>query len=238
MYYYETHLHTAPVSKCAVATVRETLEFYKRLGYDGVFITNHFVDGNINLSHGKSLEEKLDFYFSDYEEGVKIGKEIGIKVFLGVESSYHGTDFLLFGLDKEWFLEHREWYGMEDKSRQLEIFAENGAFIIQAHPYREADYIDHIRLFPRKVEGAEVINSSNTDFMNGMADAYADAYGLLKSAGSDNHVGSRVKRLAGIQTDKPINSVYDFIDMMRRGEASVFLKDNPEYKSRSCINIL
>ena len=32
MYKYETHLHTAPVSRCARAGVRETLEFYKELG--------------------------------------------------------------------------------------------------------------------------------------------------------------------------------------------------------------
>ena len=50
MYKYETHLHTYPVSKCAKATVRESLVFYKDIGYDGVFITNHFLDGNINIS--------------------------------------------------------------------------------------------------------------------------------------------------------------------------------------------
>ena len=38
---YETHLHTSPVSKCAKASVRESLEFYKKAGYAGVFITNH-----------------------------------------------------------------------------------------------------------------------------------------------------------------------------------------------------
>ena len=82
MYRYETHLHTYPVSKCAKASVRENLEFYKDLGYDGVFITNHFLDGNINIEREKSYEEKINFYFSDYEEGVKLSKEIGIKVLL------------------------------------------------------------------------------------------------------------------------------------------------------------
>ena len=96
-YRYETHCHTKPVSRCGQATVRETLEFYKSLGYDGVFITNHFLDGNIGIDWDKPVKEKLDFYFSDYEEGVRIADEIGIKVFLGVEMSYGGTDFLVFG---------------------------------------------------------------------------------------------------------------------------------------------
>ena len=48
MYKYETHCHTAPVSKCGKASVKDTVSFYKQLGYDGIFITNHFLDGNIN----------------------------------------------------------------------------------------------------------------------------------------------------------------------------------------------
>ena len=113
MYLYETHLHTSPVSKCASATVREQLELYKSLGYTGVFITNHFIDGNINIDPVAPYKDKIDFYFSDYEEGLKIGKELGIDVFLGVELSYKGTDFLVYGLDKEWFLAHPEIQDMK-----------------------------------------------------------------------------------------------------------------------------
>ena len=43
MYLYETHLHTSPVSDCARATVRESLEFYKSAGYTGVLINQHFI---------------------------------------------------------------------------------------------------------------------------------------------------------------------------------------------------
>ena len=67
MYIYETHLHTSPVSKCARATVRENMEFYKSLGYDGIFITNHFLDGNINIDSDVDYRERIEFYFSDYE---------------------------------------------------------------------------------------------------------------------------------------------------------------------------
>ena len=49
MYLYETHLHTSPVSKCARASVREVVEYYKNAGYEGIFITNHFIDSNINI---------------------------------------------------------------------------------------------------------------------------------------------------------------------------------------------
>ena len=68
MYKYETHMHTSPVSRCAKATVRESLEFYKSMGYDGVFITNHFLDGNIDIDSNLPYEDRINFYFSDYED--------------------------------------------------------------------------------------------------------------------------------------------------------------------------
>ena len=221
MYRYETHCHTAPVSKCGQATVRETLEFYKKIGYDGVFITNHFLDGNIGINWNTPVKEKLDFYFSDYEEGVKLSDEVGIKVFLGIEMSYGGTDFLVYGLTKEWWYDHVEILN-ERKSRQLPYLMSEGALVVQAHPFREAGYIDHIRLFPRGVEGVEVLNADRTDFENKMANLYAEEYGHLKTAGSDNHWGENAKRLAGLECAEPVENEADFIKKLREGKMNIF----------------
>lgn len=221
MYKYETHLHTAPVSKCAKASARETLEFYKEQGYDGVFITNHFLDGNINIDRSESYENKINFYFSDYEDGVEIGREIGLKVFMGIETSYGGTDFLIYGLGKEWFLANPQVMDMPMK-KKLELMAENGAFVVQAHPFRERDYIDHIRLFPRSVHAVEVINTSNTDFSNEMSKLYADMYQLPQVAGTDNHTAGRTKHFAGVETEEPINCEADYARMVKDGTAKIF----------------
>ncbi len=221
MYKYETHLHTYPVSKCAKANVYENIDFYKHNGYDGIFITNHFLDGNINADSITSYEEKIEFYFSDYEEGVKYGKSIGLKVFSGVELSYKGTDFLVYGLTKEWYLKNPQIMDMK-KSEELEYLMESGALVIQAHPYREASYIDHIRLFPRHVHGIEVINSSRNDFENNMAKIYAKNYGLLEFAGSDNHCASEKKSLAGMCSETPILNEQDFVERVKDGKMSVF----------------
>ena len=221
MYRYETHLHTYPVSRCAKRTVRENLEFYKSLGYDGVFITNHFLDGNINIERDRPYEEKLEFYCSDYEEGLRLSKEIGIKVFFGVEMSYKGTDFLVYGLDKAWFLAHPEIMEMS-RSALLTFLMESGALVIQAHPYREASYIDHIRLFPRHVHGIEILNASRPDFENNMAAYYAEYYGLLPFAGSDNHSAEKHKRLGGMQSDTPVADEADFIARIRAQEMEIF----------------
>ena len=222
MYKYETHSHTWPVSICARVSVEESLAFYKEMGYDGVFITNHFLDGNINIDKSLPYEAQIAFYFSDYEEGLRIGEKLGLKVFFGAELSYGGTDFLVYGLDKAWFLAHPEIMEMK-KSRELEFFMESGALVIQAHPFREAAYIDHIRLFPRQIHGVEVTNACRKDSENRLAEIYAEHYGLLKIAGTDNHLGPRQKKLAGVSFETPIESEADFVRRIMNGEAELFV---------------
>ncbi len=221
MYRYETHLHTYPVSRCAKHTVREALEFYKSLGYEGVFITNHFLDGNINIERDRPFEEKLEFYCSDYEEGLRLADQIGIRVLFGVEMSYKGTDFLVYGLDKAWYLAHPEIMEMK-RSELLAYLMASGALVIQAHPYREAGYIDHIRLFPRQVHGIETPNASRPDFENNIAAYYADYYGLITVAGSDNHSLTKQKHLAGLEFETPIRDEADYIARVMAREAKIF----------------
>lgn len=221
MYRYETHCHTKPVSACGRATVKETVEFYKELGYDGLFLTNHFLDGNIGIAWNVPVKDKLDFYFSDYEEALKIGERLKIKVFLGIEMSYGGTDFLVYGLEPKWWYDNQDIFN-EKKSRQLPYMMKEGALIVHAHPFREADYIDHIRLYPREIDAVEVVNAERTAFENRMADMYADSYGFLKTAGSDNHIGRNAKRLAGVEAEKPIVSEKDFIQKLKNKELRIF----------------
>lgn len=225
MFKYETHMHSFPVSICAKASIEESIEFYKSKGYDGVFVTNHFLDGNLNYDPDKSYEEKIEFYFSDYEKGLEIGKKLGIKIFFGAEISYEGTDFLIYGLDKSWYLQHPEIMDMK-KSDELAFMMESGALVIQAHPYREANYIDHIRLFPRHIHGVEVINACRTEGENKMAEIYAEHYGLLKFAGSDNHVASRRKVLAGMCCEEPVSDELDFVRKVLAGKMEIFTQPN------------
>ena len=232
MYKYETHSHTWPVSICARVSVEESLTFYKEMGYDGVFITNHFLDGNINIDKSLPYEAQIAFYFSDYEEGLRIGEKLGLKVFFGAELSYGGTDFLVYGLDKAWFLAHPEIMEMQ-KSEELKLMADCGALVIQAHPFRAAHYIDHVRLYPGAVHGVEVYNACNTDFENTVAEQYAENYGLIPFAGTDNHFADRQKRFGGMQTERPIADEFDFIALVKGRKAVPFRREmgEPDHNS-------
>lgn len=221
MYLYETHLHTCPVSRCAGATPEESVQYYKSIGYAGIFVTNHFIDGNINVDRSLPYEERIRFYFSDYEKALEVGRDIGLSVFAGVEMTYGGTDFLVYGLDKAWYLAHPEIEGMP-KSKVLPMMMEHGALVIHAHPFREASYIDHIRLYPRCVHGVEVFNACRSEFENKLSAQYTENYELIRHAGSDNHSASRLKTLGGMMTDHPIADEMDYVRTVLSGGAKPF----------------
>lgn len=219
-YRYETHLHTNPVSKCSKIDVRAALEFYRDKGYAGVFITNHLLSGQATMENYSSYEELIEFYFSDYEKALSLASEVGIQVLLGHELSLSGTHFLVYGLDKEWFLTHSELVKMTDVEK-LKLFRESGALVVQAHPFRVTKVTDFHRVFPMYSDGVEIHNGGDTEFEDEMALKYADHYSLPHFAGTDFH-GRRKRCFCGIEADRPIESESEFIAMFRRGELHCF----------------
>lgn len=220
-YLYELHCHTSETSRCSRIDGASLAEFYKRNGYDGIVITDHFFNGNTTVPREGDWRERVDAFLKGYENAKKRGDEIGLKVFFAWEYSYKGTDFLTFGPDPKWLYGHPEIMEMSTVG-YCDYMRENGWYIFHAHPFREAGYIEMIRLIPRKVDGAETYNACRTDFENGMADKYADNYSLLKIAGSDNHVGA-LKTLGAMEFDEPMESVLDIMDAVRHGKGRIAL---------------
>ena len=217
---YETHLHTRPVSKCSKIDVRPALEFYRDRGYTGVFVTNHFLSGQVVMSNFSSYEELIEFYFSDYETALSLAGEIGIQVLQGVEISLGGTHFLVYGLRKEWFMAHSELLDMTDVEK-LKLFRESGALVIQAHPFRVTKSTDFHRVFPMYSDGVEIYNGGNTELEDEMARKYADHYSLPHFAGTDFH-GRQKRCLCGIEADRPFEDESEFIAMFKGGEVRCF----------------
>ena len=220
MYRYETHLHTSVASACSIFKPEEIVRKYLRLGYAGVFVTDHYLRGNSCVPKDLPYEERVKRYFDGYRAVKKCAEGSGLSVFCGVEISHWGTDFLFFGLDEKWYQDNPEL--MTDTPKEMCIRARNaGALVIQAHPYRQRGYIDHIRLFPPQVEGIEIVNGCEDDCSNNLARVLAEACKLKVSAGSDIH-GVSQKTLAGMEFQEKLQSEQDFIDRFRRGEGRIF----------------
>ena len=70
-YKYELHLHTSEVSRCAGCPAANQVEIYRRLGYTGICVTDHFFGGSNNIPPDVSWEEKIHRLASGYENAKK-----------------------------------------------------------------------------------------------------------------------------------------------------------------------
>lgn len=234
VYKYETHLHTSQGSACGCCSGAEQVENLKRLGYDGCFVTDHFFTGNTAIDRSLPWHEKVELFCQGYEEAKKRGDELGLSVFFGWEYAYAETEFLTYGLDKEFLHAHPELERM-DLVSYAELVHKNGGFVVHAHPFREAWYINTIRLYPRIVDGVEVINASHRDErFNERAKEYAHSYGLAMTGGSDTHAYWDFPG-GGIETDAKINEPCDYLAMLKNSQSGKFpriqriLKRTQEY---------
>ncbi len=188
---------------------------HKKAGYDAIILTDHFFGGNTAVPRNLPWAERIERFCSGYEEAKRTGDRIGLFVFFGWEWAYDGTEFLTYGLDKEYLLAHPEMEGW-DIPTYLENVRAAGAFVAHAHPFRRAEYLkSEPRLFPAYVDAVEVYNCGNADIAwNEQARAYARKYGLAMTSGSDGHDANDLRR-GGMRFAAPVESLEDFIRAVR-----------------------
>lgn len=236
-YVYETHLHTCEGSKCAVSSGKEMAAACHRAGYTGIMVTDHFYYGNTAVDRSLGWEDWVSGYCKGYENAKEEGDKIGLQVFFGWESTYEGTDFLVYGLDKEWLLKHPE---IRDASipEQFKIVHEYGGIVIHAHPYREDFYIPGIKLYPEYVDAVEIANATHTsEFSRNhnnpefdiKAVLYAKEHNFPTTAGSDVH--STTLLFGGVACKKKFDSVRDYMNLVMNREEKLLLDGSNFVKS-------
>lgn len=226
-YLYDTHVHTKQGSACAKSSGAEMAEAYKKAGYSGIIITDHFFYGNTAIDRKLKWDKWVEEYCRGYEEALKRGKQIGLQVFFGWESGYQGTEFLIYGLDKKWLLEHPQ---IKDATieEQYQLIKKEGGIVIHAHPYREEAYIQSIRLFPEYVDGVEVMNACHSNqkskahynlSYDELAYQYAKKHNFIMTAGSDMHVTDLLG--GGMAFSSKLGGIEDFIAKITKRESYV-----------------
>ena len=186
-----------------------------------------------SVDRKKTWEEWVGEFCTGYENAKAEGDRIGLDVFFGYEAGFCGTEFLIYGVDKEWMLENPAIW-RADVKEQYELVHAAGGMVIHAHPYREEDYIPEVRLFPEWVDGVEGINAThsssrslahNDPNFDTKAIAYAAKHHLPMTAGSDIH---RTTLLGGgVAFRRKLTSAADYITAVLSGEDYVLT--NGEY---------
>ncbi len=176
------------------------------------------------MDRGLPWEAWVDQFCLGYEHAKAEGDQIGLDVFFGYEAGYDGTEFLLYGIDKEWMKAHPELQSVSVEE-QYGLVHEAGGLVMHAHPYREEAYIPEVRLFPDFVDGVEGINAAHLWHSAALRDktvydkravAYGRAHGFPMSAGSDIHSTNLFG--GGMAFRRRLLSAADYVQAVTGGE--------------------
>ncbi len=222
MFKYDTHTHSSEASACATNDISKMIDKYIELGYSGIILTNHFFNGNTCIPKKLGWEKQVEHFCLPYEKAEKICNKRPFDVFFGWEYNYLGTEFLTYGLDKSFLLNHPEILSLS-LIDYAKLVHDNGGILVHAHPFREAFYIDEIRLVPEITDAVEVINGAQflMDY-NEKADKYSQKYNLPKTAGSDSHSVNHQK-FCGMVFDHRLKDINDFINSILHSQTSLFI---------------
>jgi predicted metal-dependent phosphoesterase TrpH len=168
----DLHVHTSTGSPCSSAPVEDLIEEAKRIGLNGICLTDH------NYAwHPDQVED--------------LRKKHAFLILRGNEITTDQGDILVFGLDKD-------IRGIITLEKLREEVLEVGGVMIVAHPFRGFLVFDaaQLGLTPEKamerrlfqyVDAVEVLNSKVTEQENDFAAKVADGLGMPGTGGSDAH---------------------------------------------------
>jgi hypothetical protein len=240
-YLYETHLHTCQGSACAVNTGAEMAKAAKEAGYAGIIVTEHNWGGNTAVGRRTAKpptwEEWVSYFIEGYLDAKAYGDKNDLDVFWGYEAGYNGTEFLIYGIEPKWLIEHPE-IKTASVEQQYSMIHEAGGMVVHAHPFREETYIPEIRLYPDYVDAVEGINAAHSNPSSKAhniidydirALEYANSHKLPITAGSDIH--STNLFCGGVAFRRRLTSIQDYCKAILSGEDYI-LTNGVDYFSK------
>ncbi len=229
-YIYDLHVHSNECSKCASSSLVDLVHAYKKAGFAGFAVTNHFLRGYNWIPAELSWADKMHMYWDVYIEAKKVADELDIDLLFGIEEGYgQAQEVLFYGIDLEFLLANPDM--CEIPIEQLcQRVREYGGFSSHAHPFRERDYIpkDYKRMDITALDGLEIYNASNESEHNEKAVELMQQSGLKFTAGSDNHNVWTLEKgnVGGLIFDHRVRTSKELCDALRSGEGIVYKKES------------
>jgi len=200
----DLHVHTYPASPCSVARLEEVILEAKKIGLDGVCLTDH------NYVWNKAMVDE-------------VSQKHDFLVLRGNEITTDQGDVLVFGLETA-------VHGIIKLDELSNMVLETQGFIIAAHPFRGFLLFGsgQLGLTPEKamerplfkqVDGIEVLNSKVTEKENRFASEVAKGIGLPGTGGSDAHQVSEVGVYA-TRFEAKIKDERDLVEALKSGKYS------------------
>jgi len=219
-YKYDTHVHTSETSPCGKVDAKTLVRLYKKAGYHGIVITDHYYMDYFNKMPYDDWNRKVDEYLTGYYTALEEGKKTGLKVLFGIELRFteNGNEFLVFGLSPDFLYSNPRLYEMDIRSfRQLT--ANTPILVYQAHPFRA----NMIPVSPEFIDGIEIYNGNpRHNSNNDKAYDYAAKNGLKMVSGSDFHQMQDTARGGIVLSEAPENS-FELAELLRNNRVVEFI---------------
>ncbi|MBP9988511.1 MAG: PHP domain-containing protein [Ruminococcus sp.] len=215
MFKTETHLHTKESSNCGWIYAEKMVELYYQKGYTTIFISDHFDEVNLEKFGDISWEEKIDKYFSGYNNAKNAAQKYGMNILFSPEVGFkdYPNHHLCIGLTPGLLKSHPDFLDM-NRNSFYKLMHENGVFVVQAHPFRANCFPDYMR-----ADALEIRNCNQRHFVESDEKRtlkVAEEFGLPVTAGSDAHRTEDIG-LSGIMTEKPITTEKEYIETIKNG---------------------
>ena len=215
----ETHCHTLYGSHCGLADAKTIIDRYHKAGYGGIVITNHFNRREFSTYKGETNREKINFYFSLYEQVKALGEEKGMKIFVGAEiNASTNEEYVLYGFDKELFYGEKLLFDYTQEEL-FKLAEDNGCFLYQSHPFR----VSVPKLGnPAFLHGAEYFNGHYHHVNNNhQARLWCEQNNLIGLSGTDFHKPDQ-PITAGIFIPDQVNSEKSLVDCLFKRNFSLY----------------
>lgn len=202
----DMHVHESKYSKDSFISMEEAVERAKKIGLNGICITDH---------------ESSDIF----DEAHEYSKKTGFLVLVGAEILTFEGDLLVFGLKD--IPKHKIHAG-----ELLNLVAKDNGIAISAHPFRNNNrgLGNHINEVSKILSGVEAFNGSTELHQNIYAYNLASKLNLPSTGSSDAHVIDRIGKYATVFQGS-VRDERDLIEAVKSGKIYPAMLQGDKYFS-------
>lgn len=220
--FYDLHCHTGGISRCCKAPYDKIIDMAKKYGYEGMVITNHFTEVDLN----EFGEEKfVEMYIEEYNKCRAYGEKVGINVLFGAEItvSYNiDVHLVIYGVTPQ-FLRDNPRLPLLSQKEIYEACHKYGCLLINAHPFRLGMTIQDVNY----LDGVEVnCHAKFGDCHEKELTQFAKDHGLALTCGCDYHADTR-KPTGGTYLPDNILTNTDLVNYLKTSDTFHIKVDDP-----------
>lgn len=147
----DLHAHSSGISKCCRIPIEQVIEEAKKVGIDGLVLTNHYQKNYVTDGDYPAFAAR---YIAEYEYAANLVKNTDFRVFFGIEvtmEQHSGVHMVIYGVDTAFLTENPMLFDCTQEELYRLVHAAGG-ILVQAHPMRRQNrlmdtaYLDGIEI--------------------------------------------------------------------------------------------